>query len=175
MFGKKETGTVTFYYNSNEMFNDVSLLSAFMAKTWAGTDDGIDAYCITDDEADVYNVCVNQTLPVIHEIVIKLSSGIDDAFNKVVISEGDNDVLEREAGEYIEITINDNGDYNSNVLNIISDTIRDCIKYGVLDEFYSICLNADLQRLSKSKFTANLSLLNKRLFQLKKKAVNSKL
>lgn len=173
MVGNKETGTVTFYYNSDEMFNDVSMLSAFMAKTWAGTDDGIESYCITEDETDVYNMCVNQTLPVIQEVLLKLSSGIEDAFNQVTVASAAEDSLGRTAGKYIEFTINDNYSHNSNTLNIISDTIRDCIKYGALDEFYSICLNADLQNISKRKFTANLSLLNQRLFQLKRKAVNT--
>ena len=172
MFGSKNIGTVTFYFDSKEMFNDVSLLSAFMAKTWAGTTDGLDTYTITDDEKDVYKVCLEQTLPNIYETLMKLSNGIENAFDaKAVVTTGD--VLGRAAGTYIEFTINAKGDYNSNVLGLVSDTLRDCIKYGVLDEFYSIVLNADLNRIAKEKFAANLLLLNQRLFQLKKKAVGS--
>lgn len=157
---KKLNGTIIFSFKDADIFNDVCLLSSFMAKNLAGSGASIDEICITDDEKDVYMVCMNQTLPNIYEAMLKMSIG-EAAFNYAPVS-GD-----------VSFTITDNNEYNANVLSIVEPTLRDCIKYGVLTEFYSICLNADLFKISKDKFTANISLLNQRLFQLKKKAINS--
>lgn len=155
---KIETGNIVFSYDSKEMFNEVGLLSAYMAKSWAGTGNSVDEFSITEDEEDVYNVCVKQALPAIHEVLVKLTSDINNAFDN---------------GNIIKFSLNDNGAYNENTLGIIDATLRDCIKFGVLAEFYSLCLNADLQLIAKDKFNANLFQLKQRLFQLKRKPMSS--
>jgi hypothetical protein len=176
MFGNKTNGCLTFYYNSEELFNDVGILSAYMTKNLKNEDGSLlDAFNITEDEREVYNVCVKQALPIIYENLVKLTSRIDDAFAEVVVKESDADALNRTSGTYIEFNINDNGAYNKNVRTLINDTLYDCIKYGVLNEFYSICPNADLFRIANSKFAACLNNLNKRLFQLKKRSVASQI
>ena len=176
MFGNKANGCLTFYYNSEELFNDVGLLSAYMTKNLV-SDAGStsDEYNITEDERDVYNICVKQAMPIIYENLVKLTSHIDDAFSEVIINGGENDGLNREAGTYVEFNLKDNGAYNKNVRTLIDATLYDCIKYGVLNEFYSICVNADLFRIASDKFTASLYNLNKRLFQLKKRSVASQI
>jgi hypothetical protein len=103
-----------------------------------------------------------------------MSSGIDGAFNEsAIVSEKEETGLGREVGKYVELTIKDNGAYNTNVLAIVDSTIKDCIKYSVLAEFYSVCLNADLQRLSQSKQVDKMLQLRQRLFQLKKRNISS--
>lgn len=177
MFGNKETGKITFYYNSDGLFSDVSLMSAYMTKNLANEGGSLmDEFNISDDERDIYNVCIRQTLPNIYETIIKITSGVDNAFDdEVVVSSPTGDTLNRAAGTYIELTIQDNEAYNNNVLSLVDATLLNCLKYGVLAEFYSICVNADLYRLANDKFTANLFQLKKRLFQLKKKSVSSQL
>lgn len=177
MFGNKETGKITFYYNSDGLFGDVSLMSAYMTKNLANESGSLmDEFNISDDEKDIYKVCVRQTLPNIYETMMKITSGIDNAFeDEVTVSTQESDGLKRSAGTYIELTMQDNEAYNSNVLSLVDATLLNCLKYGVLAEFYSICVNADLYRLANDKFTANLFQLKKRLFQLKKKSVSSQL
>lgn len=177
MFGNKETGKITFYYNSEVLFSDVSLMSAYMTKNLANESGSLmDEFNISDDEKDIYKVCIRQTLPNIYETMMKITSGIDNAFeDEVTVSTQESDGLKRSAGTYIELTMQDNEAYNSNVLSLVDATLLNCLKYGVLAEFYSICVNADLYRLANDKFTANLFQLKKRLFQLKKKSVSSQL
>lgn len=209
MFGK-ETGKITFYYNSEKLFNDVSLMSAYMTKNLkseAGS--AMDEFSISDDERDIYDVCVRQALPNIYETMMKITSGdgnaFDDAFvvnlgderktteNKdddgTVVSVTENDekfengvdvnakenTFGRFAGKYVEFTMVNNDAYNKNVLNLVDATLLNCLKHGILAEFYSICVNAELYRIAQDKFTTSLFQLKQRLFQLKKKVVSSQL
>lgn len=177
MFGNKETGNITFYYDSDKLFNDVSLMSAYMTKNLA-SDRGslMDEFNISDDEKDIYKVCVRQTLPNIYEAMLKITSGVENAFeDEAIVATEETSGLKRGVGTYIEFTMQDNDAYNDNVLNLIDATLLNCIKYGVLSEFYSICVNVDLQRTAQDKFTTSLFQLKQRLFQLKKKTISSQL
>lgn len=177
MFGNKETGKITFYYDSDNLFNDVSLMSAYMTKNIKG-DSGsmMDEFNISDDEKDIFKVCVRQTLPNIYETMMKITSGVENAFeDEAVVSTDETTGLKRAKGTYIEFTMKDNDAYNENVLNLVDATILNCLKHGVLAEFYSICVNGDLYRVAQDKFTTSLFQLKQRLFQLKKKVVSSQL
>lgn len=155
-------GKIAFSYNSDELFNDVSLVSAYMTKN-ISTDSGtaLDEFAISEDERDAFEVCVKQALPSIYETLMKMSSGIEDAF--------------KYENKIIEFNIVDNSAYNGNVLKLVESTLLECMKYGVLTEFYSICVNGDLFRIAQDKFTTSLFQLKQRLFQLKKKVVSSQL
>ena len=177
MFGNKETGKITFYYDSDKLFNDVSLMSAYMTKNLSGDRGSVmDEFNISDDEKDIYKVCVRQTLPNIYETMMKITAGVDNAFeDESEVSTTETDGLKRPVGTYVEFTMQDNDAYNENVLNLVDATILNCLKYGVLTEFYSICVQGDLHRLAQDKFTTSLFQLKQRLFQLKKKVVSSQL
>lgn len=177
MFGKKETGNITFYYDSDKLFNDVSLMSSYMTKNLKSEAGSLmDEFNISDDEKDIYGVCVRQTLPNIYETMMKITSGIDNAFDdEVVVATTENEGLKRPVGKYIEFNMQNNESYNDNVLNLVDATLLNCLKYGVLAEFYSICVNGDLYRIAQDKFTTSLFQLKQRLFQLKKKSVSSQL
>lgn len=157
---KRDSDKIKFYIKSNELFNDVSLLSSYMTKNVV-TKEGsaLDEFVISEDEKDVYEVCVEQTIPHIYEAMLKITNGVDNAFDNTV-------------GE-ISFSVVDNSAYNDNVLILVDATIRDCMKYGVLAEFYSINTNVDLYTLAKNKHAENMRLLQQRLFQLKKKAISS--
>lgn len=175
MVGNKDKGKLTFYYKDEELFNDVSMLSAYMAKSVV-SDAGnvLDDFAITEDERDVYELCVKQTLPNIYEVLVKMCTGVENAFNDNVVIENDETTgLKRTKGKYIELTINDNGAYNKNVLPLVNATINDCLTYGVLVAFYSTIANGALLKLSQDKYSSSILLLNQRLFQLKKKLMSS--
>ena len=202
MFGKND-GNITFYYDSDKLFNDVSLMSAYMTKNLKSEVGSLmDEFNISDDEHDVYSVCVRQALPNIYETMMKITSGVDNAFrDEAVVNLGDErtlnedgaselpvelddfgkdvnaeyNTLGRFAGTYVEFTLQDNESYNANVLNLIDATLLNCLKYGVLAEFYSICVNGELYRIAQDKFTTSLFQLKQRLFQLKKKSITSQL
>lgn len=156
---EKNDGVITFTYGSDDTFNDVGLLSAYMTKVLAKEKGAsMDDLAISEDERDVYDVCVKQALPNIYEVVVKITSGVEDAFK----SEDGN----------IVFNIRDNESYNSNVLTIVDETLHTCLKYGILAEFYSVNPNADLQRISLAKYADSIAQLKQRLFQLKKKAIS---
>lgn len=161
---KKESGTITFSYSNDELFNDVSLLSSYMVKNMVfESGSALDEFVITDDEKDVWKVCLKQALPNIYEALLKISSEGADAFKENVAVEGKNS---------LQIKIKDNNEYNANVLSIVDSTLRDCINYGTLVEFYSINIHDGLLNLAKGKFNNYMFQLNKRLFQLKKRSIN---
>ena len=174
MFGKKSTGTITFYYDSNVMFDDVSRLSSFMAKNLSESEGtAIDKFAITDDEKEVYAVCVKQSLTNVYDVLMKLSSGVENAFSdEVEVKTDETDGLERKAGKYIELNIQNNRAHNVNVLQMVDTTVLMCLQYGILAQFYSVNLNADLYRIAKDKLNESLSKLRMRLFQLKRKPVS---
>lgn len=175
MFGNKEMGVVTFSYDINELFDDVSMLSAYMAKNIA-TENGslMDEFAITDDERDIFKVCLKQAIPNIYESMLKMASGIVNAFDAEVMVEADEGTgLKRKEGTYVEFNINDGGSYNTNVLSLVDTTLRECLKHGTLAEYYSTCFHADLYATSRDKYLTNIRQLNHRLFQLKKKPVTS--
>jgi hypothetical protein len=170
----------------------------------------MDEFNISDDERDIYEVCVRQTLPNIYETMMKITSDKGDAFradsvvdkyderNKTEVKDAEGNVtdeyetpvipdkdgvdtgaksntLGRFAGTYVEFTIQDNAAYNGNVLNIVDATLLNCLKHGIVAEFYSICVNGELYKLAQDKFNTSLLQLKQRLFQLKKKVVSSQL
>lgn len=177
MVGNKTNNILTFFYNTEDMFNDVSLLSSYMTKNLA-TESGslMDEFIISDDEREIYNECVKQALPNIYETLLKLTTGVEDAFAESFnVTNENEDSLNRDKGTYIELNIKNNKQYNKNVLALVDATIRDCIKYATLAEFYSICINADLQGIVQGKYASSMIQLNQRLFQLKKQIVYSHL
>lgn len=162
MFTINEEGTITFKYESNQLFYDVTLLSSYMTKNLA-TEEGslMDEFNITEDEKSLYDVCLKQAMPYIADLLLKISRNTSSY------------VKERDSVNYIEFTVEDNKAYNQNALGLVESTIYDCLKYGVLAEFYSVCINASLQKIAQAKFNSCLMLLNQRLFQLKKKPTSS--
>lgn len=162
------TGTITFSYDKDDLFNDVSLLSSYMVKNMAiQNGSALDEYAITSDEKDVCGVCLKQALPNIYEAFLKISSGVTDAFDDNASS-----ITKAKTTTYVKININDNGAYNTNVLSLVDSTLRDCINYGTLVEFYSININDGLLNLARSKYAECMFQLNKRLFQLKRRKVS---
>ena len=178
---------IVFLYNRDTLFNDVALMSNFMAKNLS-TKDGnalTDEYAISDDERELVEVCINATLPDIYEAMLKITSSVVPAFEedvnidsggtgnplKVNIGEdiAGNDV-EVEYGHYVEFYIRDNEAYNANVLTLVDASIYNCLKHGVLKEFYSTVVQADFFKLCADRFVAELFKMKQRLFQLKRKS-----
>lgn len=175
---------IVFFYNRETLFNDVSLMSNFMAKNLT-TKEGnslTDDYAMSDDERDLFGVSVQQTLPDIYEAMTKITSGVVPAFDDSV-SESAGTIgkditgvdVTIAAGDYVEFYLLDNDAYNANVITLVDASIYNALKQGTLKEFYSTIVQADFFKLCADRFLAELFKLKQRLFQLKKKSVSSNL
>ena len=168
MIDTTTTGKIKFYYKRDVLFNEISLMSNYMAKNLS-TKDGnslTDEYAISDDEKDLVDVCIRAALPDIYEAMTKITSSVTNAFDDDAIVSGDHCVV---------FTLQDNDAYNSNVLTLVDASLNNCIKQGTLKEIYSTIVNPDFFKISADRFVAELFKLKQRLFQLKKKSVVSNL
>lgn len=152
-------GTITFSYTTEALFNDVELISAFMTKELSDeSGSATDKFIITADEKELVDLCVKQVVPKIFEYMLNISKCAT--------------VYSYENGN-ISFSVKNNNAYNDNVLPLVDSTIYDCLKYGVLSEFYSICTQASLYGIVKAKYEEMLHLLDQRLYQLKKRSISS--
>ena len=175
---KKITGTpstIKFFYNRNTIFDEVSLMSNYMAKNLA-TKDGnslTDEYAISDDEEDLVKVSIRATLPDIYEAMTKITSEVSSAFDDDVQESAGTDEkgTAYPSGHYVEFIIKDNTAYNNNVLSVVDASLENCIKFGTLKEVYSALPQPEFFNSCSARFVGELFKLKQRLFQLKKKSV----
>ena len=154
-------GVITFKYPNSSLFDDVSLLSSYMVKNIKMDEaSALDEFSISEDEKEIFNECLKQALPNLYDVALQMMPNCEGAFSEG-LSDGN-----------ISISIKDNGSYNVNVLSLVDATLYDCLKYGILSAFYSICVNDALFTIANSKMVANINQLKQRMFQLKKKTVS---
>lgn len=163
-----EPAKIKFYYKRDTIFDEVSLMSNYMAKNLA-TKDGnslTDEYAISDDERDLVDVCIRAALPDIYEAMTKITHSIVDAFDDEATVGSD---------LCVTFTIQDNDAYNNNVLTMVDASLNNCIKQGTLREIYSTITQPEFYNVCSTRFIGELYKLKQRLFQLKKKSVVSNL
>lgn len=175
--------TVLFYYDKNKLFNDVSLMSNYMAKNLTSKDGAAltDEYAISDDERDIFDVCSRAALPDLYEAMTKITHGVSDSFDDdYVVNAGSADkeyfVDDTGAviyGEYVTFRMQDNGAYNENVLFLVDASLLSTIKQSILKEYFSIVIQPEFFKVTTDRYIAELYKLKQRLFQLKKKSVSS--
>lgn len=159
---------IQFYYKRDTVFDEVSLMSNYMAKNLA-TKDGnslTDEYAISEDERDLVNISIRAALPDIYEAMTKITTLVADAFDDDVTVSGNS---------CVSFTILDNAAYNDNVLSIVDASLNNCVKFGTLKEIYSTLPQPEFFNSCSSRFVGELFKLKQRLFQLKKKSVVSNL
>ena len=168
MIDTSTTGKIKFYYKRDVLFNEISLMSNYMAKNLSSKDGNslTDEYAISDDEKDLVDVCIRAALPDIYEAMTKITNAVTNAFEDDTVISGEHCVV---------FTLQDNDAYNSNVLTLVDASLNNCIKQGTLKEIYSTIVNPDFFKISAERFVAELFKLKQRLFQLKKKSVVSNL
>lgn len=175
---------LVFFYNRDDIFNDVALLSNYMSKNLA-TKEGApltDEFAISDDEKELVNTCVRSALPDIYEPMAKITSGVIPAFKEDVTENAgtkgkdiENNDVPIAAGHYVEFYMLDNEAYNANTILLVDESLRNIINYGTLKEVYSTIVNPDLLKICGERFVGEVLKLKQRLFQLKKKSVVSNL
>ena len=177
--GSESPAKIKFFYNRETIFNDVSLMSNYMAKNMSSKEGNslTDDYAISDDEKDLVQVSIRATLPDIYESMAKITNAISSAFDDSVAEAAGTDQKGNsyDAGDYVEFILQDNGQYNENVLTMVDSSIYNCIKHGTLREVYSTITNPEFYNTCTSRFLGELFKLKQRLFQLKKKSVMTNL
>lgn len=169
MINTSTEGKIKFYYKRDVLFNEISLMSNYMAKNLA-TKDGnslTDDYAISDDDRDLVDVCIRATLPDIYEAMTKITYSVSNAF--------DDDETVGTEDHCVVFTLQDNEAYNSNVLTMVDASLNNCIKHGTLREIYSTITQPEFYNVCSTRFIGELYKLKQRLFQLKKKSVESNL
>lgn len=160
---------IKFYYKRDVLFNEISLMSNYMAKN-INTKDGnslTDDYAISDDDKDLADVCIRATLPDIYEAMTKITYSVTNAF--------DDDETVGSDEHCVVFTLMDNEAFNANVLTMVDASLNNCIKYGTLREIYSTITQPEFYNVCTTRFIGELYKLKQRLFQLKKKSVTSNL
>lgn len=153
------TTPITFEYTKEQIFNKCCLMSAYMTKNLKdGGQSAMDDYSMTDDEEDIYSACLESSLPDTWETVLKITSSVDSAYE---ISDSGT----------VTIKIQDNDAYNPNTKDLVDASMKNCVIYGVLRDFYATCYHPDLLKVANDRYNAELAKLEHRLFQLKKKAL----
>lgn len=155
----KRDGLIEFSYARELLFNVASLRSSYMANTLRDGEGRYvgDDFALSDDEADAFEVCVRSVIADVYEVLLKVTSGVGDAFSI-------------EGGEVV-LRIRDNRAYNGNVLAMVDATIERAVVNGVLREWYDTCAKADFYAVYEAKYAVSLNDLRRRLFQLKKKVM----
>lgn len=173
----KTTGIIKFSYDRGTLFNDISLMSNYMCKNMTSKDGNslTDDFAISDDETDLVNVCIRNVLPDIYESLIKITTAVVPAFD-------DDESVTTGAGtanetttHYVWFKIQDNDNYNNNVLSMVDASLYNCLKIGTLKCIYSKLVQPELFNVCSARFLSEIFKLKQRLFQLKKKSVSSNL
>lgn len=154
--------SILFSYTVGDIFDKASRKSAFNAKNVRDKEGNalVEHFAISEDDRDIFLQGVQSILPDINALMLKITSGMKDAFSF-------------DENGAISISIQDNNAYNENLLSLVDTSIEECIIEGSLMEWYKSCTNADLLNLYSKSFGMSLEKLYDRLFQLRKKKVAS--
>lgn len=157
----KQSNNIVFSYQIDTLFGSCCQKSAYISRHISTEDIVIDDVTLTDDDKNIFLIALEPILSNIHDRLLKLSSGINNAYT--------ND------GTTISFAIQDNGAYNNNVLSIVDTTIYNCMEIGSIMTWYQICGIKAVDQEYSAKYIASLQELSRRIFQLKKKSIKSTL
>lgn len=162
----KDTDCFLFYYNKKKLFADCQALTAFLSRNISTEQSVIDDYLLTDDEETLFAGCLTRSLATLTDSILDLTAEICCA----VIGDADSDAnnLDREAGEYIDIYLRNNGAYNANVIAAVDTALHDCLAAGAVAEFYLTSVNKDLLAIAAARRDSAMAALDKRLLTLRK-------
>lgn len=158
---KKEPnlGMIEFSYTKLSLFNNASLRSTYKSRCMIDQQGNYigEPYALSDDESDAFEICLEKIMTDIYDTVLKMTSGVTDAF----------------VADSAQVTfkIRDNRGYNENVLKNVDISVKDSIVAGVLREWYDVCAKPDFYAEYALKYQVSVNALRDRLFQLKKKTI----
>jgi len=160
---------ITFYYQSKNMFDNVSLRTMYRAKTLLNEkgEAMIDEYAMSADEEDAFKIFIADAVNDAFQIVLKMTTGVTDALildQSVPIS--DNQAIVNCYG----FKIVDEDAYNDNNLLTVDDGVKKYILYHVLASWWGLVAHKDEEiKFLTKRDEARTDLITNRLFQLRKK------
>lgn len=188
---KENDATIVFSYIFEDLFNNCSTKISYKSRNVVQDEMVAEQITLMDDDKQVFRANMPSILADIYERVMKLSSGVENAFKHVEAVEavegspavgtpGEDGYVpgvEPVEGveEHMEITIQNNAAYNSNLLGLIDSSLYTCIETGSIKAWYEVCGMTALEQEYTTKYLASLTELSRRMFQLKKKTIKSTL
>lgn len=179
MYTKLVPGQIIFYFPHKLLFENVQHQSAFMCKNIVSKEgeDLSERFAITDDEKPMFELCVDETMSDVFDVMKPLTSGIADAWYAAVTGAGfiqlDTRLVEltgiENTEKYVVIRINDHEAYNPNTVKLVDSALRSSIEQGALSTFYTRVTHPDITKLAASMFLGQLQALGQRILPLRKK------
>ena len=180
MYTKLVPGQIIFYFPHKLLFENVQHQSAFMCKNIVSKEgeDLSERFAITDDEKPMFELCVDESMPDIYDVMKVLTYGISDALHNAItgadfiqmstklVDLTDIDNTEK----YVVLRINDHEAYNPNTVKLVDSALRSSIEQGVLANFYMRVTHPELTKMAATMFTGQLRALGLRILALRKKS-----
>ena len=180
MYTKLVPGQIIFYFPHKLLFENVQHQSAFMCKNIVSKDgeDLSERFAITDDEKLMFELCVDETMPGVFDVMKPLTSGIADAWYGAItgadfiqLNTKLVDLTEIENAEkYVVLRINDHEAYNPNTVKLVDSALRSSVEQGVLANFYMRVTHPELTKMAATMFAGQLQALSQRILPLRKKS-----
>lgn len=176
---KQDSTTIVFSYKFEDLFNNCSTKISYKSRNVVQDEMVVEQITLMDDDKQVFRANMPSILADIYERVMKLSSGVDQAFQHVeaadAVGEPGEEGYKEAVEEHMQITIQNNAAYNSNLLGLIDSSLYTCIETGSIKAWYEVCGMTALEQEYTTKYLASLAELSRRMFQLKKKTIKSTL
>ena len=179
MYTKLVPGQIIFYFPHKLLFENVQHQSAFMCKNIVSKEgeDLSERFAITDDEKPMFELCVDESMPDVYDVMKVLTYGISDALHNAItgadfiqLSTKLVDLAGIENTEkYVVLRINDHEAYNPNTVKLVDSALRSSIEQGALANFYTRVTHPELTKISAQMFVGQLSALGQRILPLRKK------
>lgn len=181
MYTKIIEGQIVFYYPYSTLFEDVQHQSAFMCKNIVAKEgeDLSERFAITDDEKGMFELCIRETVPEIHDIISALTYNIPDAIypnistEELILKDTDFDTsppILTTGEHYVVFRTVDNRAYNPNAVTLADAALQSALEQGALANFYARVIHPDLTKMSASMFSAQCGALSQRIIPLRKKS-----
>lgn len=163
---------ITFYYQRENIFNNVSLRTMYRAKTILNEKGEAmnDQYSMSADEDDAFAIFLLDAVNDAFQVVMKMTTGVTDA---III---DQTVVTGEIGAVSSVTncygfmILDEEAYNENALFTVDDGIKKYIQSHILAAWWGlVSYEKEEAKWLVTRDRERADLITNRLFQLRKK------
>lgn len=159
--------TVRFYYDTDKIFNSLSIRTTYKAKNIA---EGVkeDEISISEMELEIVKEHLEQSVFEIFGEIFNLTDGVDNQiFFDTSFTPSGGIAIKASGG-----LIKDNSVFDQNTLLNIDKKIENCIRYYILSEWYVICGLADDVKLNYEKYIQTLGQLKSLVLKLRKPILN---
>lgn len=183
MFIKKDLGpnkVIVFYYKTEDLFNDISLLTMYRAKNILAADSKesqIDEVGVSQDELDAFKVFAKTSIFDAFAQVVKMTKGVPSSpwvDSEVSLDESSTSSSTITTDKSYGFMIFDNEAYNVNMVQLVDHGILQFMRAEILFNWWDMTgIDAEASKAKAKWDDARRSLVNKYLFQLRKPLMRS--